>query len=721
MTISASASADKTSLPANEVTWVRVDASASDGGALTYRWQKHGGSRNYWHSVTGTDPYRGFKFSGGKTRGFRSVVTHPRTGESVTTNEVFIAWLNPTPTPRPTATPAPPTPTATVTISASASADKTALPANKVARVSVDASASDGGALTYIWQKFGGLHNYWHSVTGTDSYRGFKFSGGKTRGFRSVVTHPRTGESVTTNDVFITWLNPTPTPTATATHTPTPTATATATATATHTATATATATPTPQSGCGATSGSVPASPLCAPIPPTPSPTPTPTYSINLFDDDPDNDLVDEVDHGFRTTKLTWEWVGGTPTPTKLEIKYKKKSECFTTPGGLDVGIDCAEKTASAAQLTDTSYIFKGIEPATGGLLQNTKYEFHIYAEATVNGRKEIIKSNLIETKTHPPLVFRPPEVTKKDGRENVHPPKPLKDYKWNVLTSGHVRMGVTTWGRERNNKTDYEFAFSVPENTGLQIGSGALHQHSNCNWGNWPDGTSPLQWKSWSSHIQLVRCRIGDGTSSSSITVKVRNTRHEDYEWEAASIRIGQAWHDANHRVDYQVGCMPAPTTDLNYNDAITDGASAWPASSGVRFGKLVQNGCALKSRSGKVTVEIYTVNSKAEDRCDQAGVLACADPVSSDHPHKITQRILINGDKPWSNDADGDGRIGSNYYLPATMVHEFGHTAGLGHGANPNDYMYYQLSPGEIINTPPSANEVSAMKEIYQRHTSH
>ena len=359
VTISASASADKTSLPANEVTWVRVDASASDGGALTYIWQKLGGLHNYWHSVTGTDSYRGFKFGGGKTRGFRSVVTHTRTGESATTNDVFITWLNPTPTPRPTATPAPPTPTATVTIRASAAADKTSLPANEVTWVRVDASASDGGALTYRWQKFGGLHNYWHSVTGTDSYRGFKFSGGKTRGFRSVVTHTRTGESATSNEVFITWLNPTPTPTVAPPPTPTATVTPPPTPTATATHTATATATPTPPSGCGATSGSVPASPNCAPIPPTPTPgTPTPTPTPL-----PISVKVVKKNGAPPKTPISWDrhargWT--VLTSAEIEVSVNDPSAAsheFTAIAPAGTGVDIASKA-------DAPCVYPATEPS---------------------------------------------------------------------------------------------------------------------------------------------------------------------------------------------------------------------------------------------------------------------------------------------------------------------------------------------------------------------
>ena len=246
-----------------------------------------------------------------------------------------------------------------MTISASAAADKTALPANEVTWVRVDASASDGGALTYIWQKFGGLHNYWHSVTGTDPYRGFKFSGGKTRGFRSVVTHTRTGESATTNEVFITWLNPTPTPTVAPPPTPTPTVTPPPTPTATATHTATATATPTVPTGCGATSGSIPSSPLCAPIPPTPTPvtpTPTPTplpITVNVV----------KIDYAPPKTPISWDKLTGdwtVLTSTEIEVSVNDPSAAsheFTAIAPAGTGVDIASKA-------DAPCVYPATEPS---------------------------------------------------------------------------------------------------------------------------------------------------------------------------------------------------------------------------------------------------------------------------------------------------------------------------------------------------------------------
>ena len=622
MTIRASARADKTSLPANEVTWVRVDASASDGGALTYRWQKHGGLRNYWHSVTGTDPYRGGKFSGGKTRGFRSVVTHPRTGESVTTNHVFITWLNPTPTatpvPPPTSTPVPPTPTATVTISASAAADKTALPANEVTWVRVDASASDGGALTYIWQKHGGLHNYWHSVTGTDPYRGFKFSGGKTRGFRSVVTHTRTGESATTNDVFITWLNPTPTPTVAPPPTPTATVTPppTPTATATHTATATATvvpppapATPTPvtqtptptptvPAGCGGVGDPVPSSSLCAPIPPTPTPTPPLNFSVSV-----------EAKVGISAT--------------------------FT----------------------------------------------------------------------------------------------PLANVGWKVMTYAEVRP-VSPTPAAGVNLANYQFLVRAPEGTGIQV------DRKVCVWppNPWPNTDS--RWASASNAtIDIVRCGIGDGTRKLEVWLSIPGVGSSVFK--AYELREQQSWHRADNITSFALAAplVPNATPPAGMAESIRDGARAWNlVSGGITFGELRSQ--ANQSLVDLIVEGYITQGSSAKNLCSPDEAIACVlpkrDPAHPPlYPHQSKETLyfehppedgLVSTTHEWTRDPNMGGVtvLGVEYiYMPAIMMHEFGHAAGLGHPITRTDIMSLSVVTSNVQEL--TDNDKEAMKSIYNSHAAH
>lgn len=354
--------------------------------------------------------------------------------------------------------------------------------------------------------------------------------------------------------------------------------------------------------------------------------------------------------------------------------------------------------------------------------MQDTEYEFRVSATVTIGGRQATVKSAPLTTTTMDALALSPPIVVRRNGTEAFNPAVLLKDFEWFVLDAVHARLGPTTWGRETN-RGRYRFAFHVPQATEVQIGTRALHQHSDCDWGTWPSRTST--WNEWNSDVQLVVCGVGNGTSS--ITLKVRNTAHDNYTWDAMSIPVKQAWHDADGRVEYQIDCMPAPSGDLNYRDGIRKGAIGWSGHSSLSFARMLQNGCVLKDRDGLVTVEIYTSTTHKNDPCDSDAYppgtifLGCVLRVSLVQPHLVTQTLFINGDIQWSSDADEDGVIDPDtHYLPEVMMHEFGHTAGLGHSANPNDLMSKSpalVSVGVVTNalTP---NDISAMKSMYPVH---
>ena len=197
----------------------------------------------------------------------------------------------------------------------------------------------------------------------------------------------------------------------------------------------------------------------------------------------------------------------------------------------------------------------------------------------------------------------------------------------WGVLSTGHIRLGDSNLIDDQNEKTAtgrYAFQFTVPNAAGFQglrVGSPAnTPTHTECDWTKWAANSPPSKdlsaWMTWSfvetdassprPEYKLVRCGIGDGTSR--ITVNVINTEH-GHEWTAFYIPGRQAWHDANNLVDYQLDCAnwPVPTAALNYENAISEGASAWGTNVGVSFGKLTQTGCGLFDKSGKVTLELY------------------------------------------------------------------------------------------------------------------
>ena len=73
------------------------------------------------------------------------------------------------------------------------------------------------------------------------------------------------------------------------------------------------------------------------------------------------------------------------------------------------------------------------------------------------------------------------------------------------------------------------------------------------------------------------------------------------------------------------------------------------------------------------------------------------------------------VNVEHTWTNNVNLVGTLNMDY-MPAVMMHEFGHTAGLGHSAGHQDVMGYASDKSVL-----SANDKRAMKEIYENHVAH
>ncbi len=168
---------------AGQPSTLTVDASASDGGTLSYRWQEfvRGAwtdvSSNFEHTVTSVSAV---------IRTYQVIVTHVASGTTATSSPVTIEWSAP------------------VTIRIiSAEASEPMLDAGQPSTLTVDASASDGGTLSYRWQ--GSVRGAWTDVS-TDFEHTVRFDTAGSRTYRVIVTHVASGISETSGSITITWI-----------------------------------------------------------------------------------------------------------------------------------------------------------------------------------------------------------------------------------------------------------------------------------------------------------------------------------------------------------------------------------------------------------------------------------------------------------------------------------------------------------------------------------
>ena len=304
--------------------------------------------------------------------------------------------------------------------------------------------------------------------------------------------------------------------------------------------------------------------------------------------------------------------------------------------------------------------------------------------------------------------------VIKKDGAD-LNQQEDLRNFQWKVFTSATIRITATL--RSSQSLIGYEFELVVPKSTGLQI---ADAPDAACDWSS-PSGRPVSKKKSPASNrvvFHLVRCGIGDGESV--IQLKA---------WQGATrvaadfiMPVPQAWHDANENVVYRIDCGSTPSLFIR---AVSSAARAWnSAQAGVTFERHSNTACPISDASGIVLVKPYTAPPPPmKDRCD-GGIACVIRSVNDIYPHLYTQELLIRrvpaSSKEWTEIKISMNKVDSDHlYIPMTMIHELGHTAGLGHSGRDGDIM--DVGQGDEAEDAPKDNDISAMKSIYQNHDSH
>ncbi len=430
--------------------------------------------------------------------------------------------------------------------------------------------------------------------------------------------------------------------------------------------------------------------------------------SVDVKDNDPKVAITTTM-AGTDSVLLNW-----TLTPNVSGQIQKIKWERTDSHCGLFGFLTCDDGTINVASSTQTQDIVPNLK-------LDKNYEFKLEVEITVSGEKRKAESPPIEVRTHPAPDINAVRV---DGTL-LGAAISLTSAEMGVMTSVGIVVNATSA------PATYQFALEAPSGTGFRIANAS---NGSCSWPLVGTQTS-AGWKTQVQEIYLMRCALGD--DSSKLRVKARDTG-TGLSMTYYDVLVGRSWHQSDHTVKYALGTMlPTPTPPpvgppappiIDVPGAITTAITKWK-SSGANVAFCEGDLCGSKNKDG------YTITINVEESSPGIINTACGNSYactfntgSSSYPHVRNQRLAIeeppydgNNKKRWTNMQALIGTL-NYYYLPSTMMHELGHSAGLGHSP---------VGPvggvgGDVMEFPPdqrtlSQNDEDAMNANYAGHSSH
>ena len=343
-----------------------------------------------------------------------------------------------------------------------------------------------------------------------------------------------------------------------------------------------------------------------------------------------------------------------------------------------------------------------------------------VTGKITLAGRleRETSKSYLLRIRARDSgglTVYAPATIT-------VDYPLNIGSGEWGVFAYRRIVLDWIIPTSERS--ADHEYHLSVPVGTGFQIKSDSALNPDRCNWNSPPTSNTP--WSDLDKSFYLIRCKLGIGNAS--ITVWKRPATGA-LRTSTIALTIGpisQSWHRADHQVGFLIGnpfmkgTKPAhlPTTytpdEAALKKAVNEAVQAWnKAQSYVVFETVTS--------SADTTIRGYWNPGTTNDMC--GGSIACVTAGTSKYPHLRRQPFWIEyppqfpGDahhKQWTtNLRDANNPMLNLYYLPKTIMHELGHTAGLGHSPSGVGIM-----SGATF-AAPQTYDVKGMRYTYEGHS--
>ena len=304
---------------------------------------------------------------------------------------------------------------------------------------------------------------------------------------------------------------------------------------------------------------------------------------------------------------------------------------------------------------------------------------------------------------------------------------RPLPQSEWGVLDYAVLlpEAGFT--------RTDgHQFRLRLPASTGFQFGRA-------CRWPAVPPTATTMLESPWMDSprgLDLVRCGLGAGARVSFEVEVRRGTGGTAGSLYTATTTVKRSWHRHDRRVLYFItgtlangeidgGQMfPANasmtphrtlTDRLNYHNA----AKAWEnaPSGGVTLDRLLTN-----TGPDVVISGYWDPGAGNADLC--GGSVACTYGAGT-YPHLGNGQVFLIEDPPrWPDDDAGSDRKWTTEiaewqadkdgfeYLPRILMHEFGHTLGLGHSADSSAIMDGLVSPN-LADT-----DIMGLKATYAHH---